>query len=85
MISLLYLFNYEFDIHIDIMSLLVIHPLHKLLSMCNKLMEIMTRLITFHFFIIPFGKVALGNRNYFPCEILNYDGKKNFFSFIDCF
>ena len=39
-----------------------------------------------HFFIIPFGKVALGNRNDFPCEILNYDGKKKLaLSFIDCF
>ena len=69
------------------MSLLVIHPLHKLLSMCNKLkMEIMTRLITFSFLHCSFWKSSTGKQRWFPCEILNYDEKKKLaLSFINCF
>ena len=59
------------------MSLLVIHPLHKLLSMCNKLkMEIMTRLITFSFLHCSFWKSSTGKQKLFSLWRLNYDGKK---------
>lgn len=63
--------------------LLVVPPLHKLLSMCNKLkIEIMTFLITFsllHFSILE-NIVVLGNRNNFPCKI--YYDRQTWFEFV---
>lgn len=70
------------------MSLLVIHPLHKLLSMCNKLkMEIMTRLITFSFLHYSFWKSSTGKQKwFFLWNIKLWWGKKKVaLSFIDCF
>ena len=70
------------------MSLLVIHPLHKLLSMCNKLkMEIMIRLITFSFLHCSFWKSSTGKQKLFSLWKIKlwWEKKKLALSFIDWF